>query len=214
MICPSRGRPNNIAGLIDAWTDTGTKSTLLVCVDDNDPTLPQYRDAVGNTAELIVGPRRRLVSWLNHIAVQFADQFDAIGLLGDDVRPRTQLWDSELLGSLPAVGIVYGNDLHQQAALPTHPVLDAEIVRRLGYLAPPELTHLYPDNVWKAWGETLGRLVYRGDVVLEHMHPHAGKAEMDDLYREVNSRAAYHTDRTAFETYMRTRFDADVELLR
>ena len=69
------------------------------------------------------------------------------------------------------------------------------------------------DDFWKTLGEHLGTLVYLSDVVLEHMHPNAGKAPMDDGYRAVNSRIAYRTGAAAFREYMHTRFAGDMEKL-
>ncbi len=206
VICPSRGRPQNIEALLECWATTDAKADLVVCVDNDDPLLDDYQQVP--TVQLVVGPRKSLGGWINTIAV--GANADIIGVIGDDVRPRTWMWDAEIQTVMTPLGIVYGNDLHQSEALPTHPFVDAEIVRRLGYLAPPGIEHLYLDNFWKALGEGLGTLTYCADVILEHMHPHAGKAEMDDGYKIVNSRAAYKAGRRAFESYMLHRFDADL----
>lgn len=182
---------------------------LVVCVDDDDPTLPQYRDV----CDPFVGPHRRLCGWLNLMSSAGAWGYHGFMCIGDDVRPRTPHWDVELCSSHMPLGITYGNDLHQRAALPTHPIIDADIVRTLGWMCPPGIEHLYPDNAWKAIGERLNTLVYRDDVILEHMHPHAGKADIDDGYRAVNSRQQYARDRAAFERYMAEQFERDMERL-
>ncbi len=210
VICPSRGRPQNIVALLDCWTDTQAEADLLVCVDNDDPLLEQYETVMAGRLGLLIGHRSSLTGWINLAAETECDRHDIIGVIGDDVRPRTAHWDSEIVGAMRPFGVVYGNDLHQCEKLPTHPFLDAEIVRRLGFVAPWPIHHLYIDNYWKALGEHLGTLTYCPDVILEHMHPHAGKAEMDDGYRAVNSRGAYQRDRRAFEQYMAHQFAADM----
>jgi hypothetical protein len=121
--------------------------------------------------------------------------------MGDDHRPRTLGWDQTLLyaattdGAGP--GIAYGNDLLQGANLPTQVCIDARIVELLGNMAPPQLTHLYVDNYWKALGEGAGCLRYCHNVVIEHMHPVAGKAAMDAGYERVNSGEMYARDESA-----------------
>ena len=207
VICPSRGRPHNIDQLLDCWATTDATAELVICIDDDDPTAGDY------PAGVMVGPRKSLTGWINHVAALNVDTHDVVGMIGDDVRPRTAGWDAELAGSLKPMGIVYGNDLHQSEALPTHPFLDMEIVRRLGYMAPPTLPHLYIDNFWKVIGERLGTLTYRPDVILEHMHPHAGKAPMDEGYRQVNARHAYKDGQRAFADYMTTQFAHDIAKL-
>jgi hypothetical protein len=211
VICPSRGRPGNIAALLACWTETTGAADLIVCVDDDDPSVAEYRHQFPASGEgVLVGPRRSLCGWINHVSVALCDVYDIIGMIGDDVRPRTYGWDAKVEQAMRRYGIVYGNDLHQRHALPTHPFLDAELIRRLGWMAPPTIEHLYIDNYWKMLGERLGTLTYLPDVILEHMHPHTGKADMDDGYRRVNSRAAYHRDRAAYQDYLVNDFEADI----
>ena len=214
IVCPSRGRPTNIAVLQHCWDDTTNAAELLVCVDEDDPTLNEYRALFPTSGRgLVVGPRKSLCGWINHVALALCDIHDAIGFIGDDVRPRTPNWDTELVDSLQPFGVVYGNDLHQGERLCTHPLFDSRFVQTWGFACPPGLTHLYVDNFWMSVGQRLGTLVYREDVILEHMHPHAGKADMDAGYREVNSRDSYRLDRAAYERYMTQRFDEDMERL-
>lgn len=72
LLVPSRGRPHNIARLIDAMDRTCRGDTrLVVGVDDDDPTLDSYYDFSEAECELIVesGLQRQLVRWLNRRAV-------------------------------------------------------------------------------------------------------------------------------------------------
>jgi hypothetical protein len=210
VVCPSRGRPGNIVELVDCWRDTGAAARLVVCVDDDDPTLADYHGAVaGSAVDLFVGPRKSLGGWLN-ATTYLADSHPIVGFIGDDVRPRTPHWDELIAAAMPAIGVVYGDDGHQGERMPTHPFIDSQIIRTLGFVAPPGVEHLYLDDFWKAVGVRLGTLTYLPDVVLEHMHPHAGKAAMDDGYAVVNSSPAYKSGRLAFARYMRDRFDADI----
>jgi hypothetical protein len=66
----------------------------------------------------------------------------------------------------------------------------------------PELVHLYIDNHWKAWGEALGTLTYLNDVLLEHMHPFAGKAETDAVYDAANAPEMYDADSLAYTKFV------------
>ncbi|HEY3484319.1 MAG TPA: hypothetical protein VGK49_02995 [Ilumatobacteraceae bacterium] len=209
VICPSRGRPGNIAELLERWEDTGSAARLVVCVDDDDPHLHEYR-RLG--VRLVVGKRASLGGWLNRMVGE-AEHHRIVGFIGDDVRPRTDRWDARIGEAMPEFGVVYGDDGHQHERMPTHPFIDARIIRRLGFIAPPGVEHLYLDDFWRAVGNHLGTLTYLADVELEHMHPHAGKAEMDDGYREVNSAAAYRHGRAAFERYMSSGFAADMAAL-
>lgn len=211
VICPSRARVANIAALLDCWEATEATAALVVCLDESDPELGAYRDVIRDRARCVVGPWRSLCDWVNHVAVKNIDGYDIFAQWGDDHHPRTHGWDRTVTAAMRPYGVVYGNDLHQGERLPTVAFVDARIVRRLGFMVPSEIQHLYMDNWFKALGERLGTLTYLPDVVFEHMHPHAGKSVMDDGYRAVNSREAYKAGAAAFKRYMAERFDADIE---
>lgn len=202
MLVPSRGRPGNIAALDTAWLATATGAAdLLVIADDDDPALPHYRQVCqerGITLE--VGPRLRLGPTLNRAAARHLHGYDAIGFMGDDHRPRTPGWDKAFVTELQRLGtgMVYGNDLLRSQDLPTAVAMTSDMVRALGWMVPPGLVHLFIDNAWLALGRTLGAITYLPDVVIEHMHPAAGKADTDDGYIECNSGPQVEADRTAY----------------
>lgn len=225
VIVPSRGRPHNIADLFVSWHATETNATLVVAVDDDDPTLPEYRAlfdvAHDDRYQLVVGPRLRLAGTLNAVAMsrimrEGALDTDIIGFMGDDHRPRTPHWDetiSDVFRHWPHC-VVYGNDLLQGMNLPTQVFMSAGIIKTLGYMVPPGLVHMYLDNTWKAWGQAMNRFVYLNDTVIEHMHPIAGKAKWDDRYEEVNAGSQYATDEAAFKKYVAGRLHDDAIKLR
>lgn len=220
VIVPSRGRPTAVAELVAALEETCTADTeLVIAVDSNDPALPGY-DQARRGAWMFVQDSHTMVEALNlaalrAIAPEKLDVF-AVAFLGDDHRPKTVGWDAAYLDALRefGTGLVYGNDLLQGPRIPTQVAMTADIVRALGYMAPPEFTHLWVDNFWKELGQALGRIRYLPDVVVEHMHPLAGKADWDDGYYRVNGSAVAEHDQTAFNIYMRTRFATDVAKVR
>lgn len=189
MIVPTRGRPQNAEALMEAWTIVNMKPVgrLLFVVDEDDPSLGDY---LSLSPEIFhVGPRRRLGATLNAVAWRYADVCDAIGFMGDDHLPRTQGFDIELMAELDRLGtgVVYGNDLIQGPNLPTAVAMTSDIIRNLGYMVPGGLVHMFADNAWKAWGESIGRLSYLPDLIIEHVHPLADKAPDDEGYREAAS---------------------------
>jgi hypothetical protein len=205
VIVPSRGRPANIAALIDAWqATTAGVAELLVAVDDDDPELNGYM-APSARAKIVLGPRERMGPTLNRLAVERAPSRFAVGFMGDDHRPRTEGWDVRMVEALREMGtgIAYGNDLLQREALPTAVFMTSDIIQTLGYMHPPGLVHLFLDNYWLGLGQALGRIRYLDDVVIEHVHPLAKTAEWDEGYREVNSQAMYARDHATFMRWVR-----------
>lgn len=202
VVVPSRGRPGNVAQLVQAWSATSTgDAVLVVAVDDDDPELPGYLD-LGLAARepditLLVQPAPgSMVAALNLAARDLARRHFAVGFCGDDHRFRTAGFDAEIVDALRdlGTGIVYGDDLFQRERLPTAVFMTADIIRCLGYMAPPELIHLAVDNFWLDLGRDAGCIRYLPDVVVEHMHPVAGKAPLDAGYERVNSPGMYARD--------------------
>lgn len=222
-IVPSRGRPDNIARLIDAWkATTSGVSDLLVCVDDDDPELLGYLRVV-NRARLAgpgagerVAPRTRLGPTLNAAAMENVDSYEALAFCGDDHLMRTPGLDGIWLHVLRRLGtgMVYGDDLLQHGAFPTAVAMTSDIVRALGWMSPPGLVHLNVDLAWKRIGDALGRLSYLPDTVIEHVHPANGKAPLDAGYESVNSPEMVAADGATFARWVARDLDADVERVR
>ncbi|GGK61462.1 hypothetical protein Sme01_03140 [Sphaerisporangium melleum] len=218
VIVPSRGRPSAVAELLDSWRQTtGGAAELLVVVDDDDPALPAYRALDVQVRVHASTGTRGIVPVLNAAAIEAAESYPMVGFFGDDHRPRTQAWDVTLAEALAELktGLVYGDDLLRGEALPTAVAMTSNIVTTLGWMAPPTFTHLWVDNVWHDLGHTLGRLRYLPGVVIEHMHPAAGKGQWDELYKTVNDDSMYARDKAAYKAYHESgQFDRDVAALR
>jgi hypothetical protein len=224
MICPTRGRPQNARQLWLAWQDAGTGlADLHFAIDDDDPWLDAYLATFNEMpgVNIAIRPRMRMVGTLNAAALELVDTYNYLGFLGDDHRPRTRGWDERFIAEMsgaqetfawsctspvsavrmPKTSIVYGNDLLQGEAMPTAVAMTSDIVRTLGYMAPPVMKHLCVDLVWKDWGLGIKRLTYLDDVIIEHMHPANGKAAMDTGYAEVNSIEMMTSDSAAYYVY-------------
>ena len=207
IIVPSRHRPASIGALLKSFGDTHTTSDLIVVLDDDDEYFQDYLnlDFRAND-QLMVIPRvgKGMARPLNIAADLLKDSYRHFAFMGDDHRPRTLNWDRKFIEALDGVdaGIVYGDDLLQGANLATACAMSGAIVRQLGGMVPPGMIHMYLDNFWMKLGNDLGALIYLPDVILEHLHPVAGKAEMDELYATVNNDEVMNADRLAFESYI------------
>jgi hypothetical protein len=86
------------------------------------------------------------------------------------------------------------------------------IVQELDGMVPDHLLHLYLDNFWKTLGLDIGALTYLPETIIEHMHPLAGKAEVDQGYVDVNAPEVYDADKIVFDKYINS--DEYRELVR
>ncbi|MFF7147485.1 glycosyltransferase family 2 protein [Streptomyces griseoaurantiacus] len=209
VIIPTRGRPQAVPELVAAWDETGATADLLFAVDTDDPQLDAYKREAAKLKtdprfRFTFGKRRRLVGTLNQQAVKAAKAYRFLAFLGDDHRPRPAAmpWDARIRECLSGgPGIVYGNDLLQGEKMATAVAMTSDIVTTLGYMVPDCLVHLCADLVWVDWGRGMGRITYLDDMVIEHLHPAAGKASVDAVYEDCNSPERASTDAAAYYEY-------------
>lgn len=221
VIVPSRARPDAAAALIETFQQTCTADThLLFAVDDNDPTLDVYRNlADQDWVDVLAagGEPKNMVTALNSAAehVVALGPF-AVGFMGDDHRPRTRGWDAAYVGALRELGtgIVFGDDLLQGGRLPTQCAMTTDIPRELGYMSPTTLVHMYVDNFWLSLGRQAQCIQYMPTVIVEHVHPAAGKVEWDEGHKRVNQPGIYAKDERAFSEYCQTSLADDVKKVR
>lgn len=213
LLVPSRGRPENIARLVQALEDTQSNIDLKVGIDEDDPKLQEYKRLAG--FELVVGERKKFGGTFNEMSMNNLD-YKYIHFVGDDMCPRTEKWDELMRKELEELGtgIVYGNDLYQGINIATQWAFTSDIPKTLGYAVPPGFVHLFIDNMYMELGKSIDRLVYMPSVIIEHIHPAAGKAEQDQTYVEANSSANWTNDRIRFEKYLAEELASDAAKLR
>lgn len=211
ILIPSRSRPQSIISLLEALGDTNTRSDVIVVIDDDDPYKESYLD-IEVTTMIVYRDGKGMARPLNKAASFLAWEYRHFAFLGDDHRPRTFEWDRLFIEELDAIetGIVYGNDLFMKEALPTAVAMTGDIVRALDGMVPKGMIHLYLDNFWLTLGRDLESISYMPDVIIEHLHPAAGKAEWDDQYKEVNASDIYIQDLAFLEEYLASQSYADL----
>lgn len=226
IVMPSRGRPARARAAVQAIRDTAVlvSTSVVLAVDADDPELEAYQKlrwpgdyrAEVSLVELAPEDTGNLVRATNTVSLRIAgeDPTAIIGNLGDDHVCRTPGWDRLVADALADPGIAYGDDLYQHDDLPTAPFISAEIVLALGWYALPDLEHLWIDNVWRDVGAQTGRLRYLPNVVIEHMHPLAGKGFWDPGYERVNNDAAIRRDGEAYGRWREVQMASDIEQVR
>jgi hypothetical protein len=199
---------------------TGATARLFIAVDEDDAQIPSYHKLLFDAPDFVSWlrcPTHTMVEALNYVAQRAVGKHDVIGFMGDDHRPRTPGWDHVMSERMSVSGpaVLYGNDLIQGPNLPTHVFLPSAFIHQAGHMAPETLTHLYVDNYWRELGTRTSTLTYVPEIVIEHMHPIAGKTEWDEGYRRVNDGSLYAADSAAFNEFVAAgRMDRDVAILK
>ena len=191
LLLPTRGRPHLVSRLFDSlamYTERLEDLELILYVDDDDETGQGISDHRFSLTK-IIGPPLSMGAY-NTICLGRASG-DLIMLMNDDVIVRTPAWDravGELARITPdGIFLAYPNDLHIGKRMCTFPVLTKKACELLLRPYPEEYKNYFIDwhvfDIFKrlrAKGHP--RIFYLEDVVFEHCHYMAGKAELDTTY--------------------------------
>lgn len=205
LICPSRNRAKQAERLAQSWRETRTGySQLLFVVNLADKLCERYRTIEETRFVQAHFPQQEVSDMLLGLSLGYYlfPNFKYYGIIGDDVRIRTEGWDEKMIEKIEnngGWGVVHGDDLYNHERYATHPIMSANIIETIGYISPPRLRHLYIDVVWKDIGEAIDKCFYMPEVIMEHLHPHAHKAEMDEVYER--SQALKEYDRAIYEEW-------------
>jgi hypothetical protein len=220
MLVPSRGRPESVARMAEAWGAAGGigRTELTWVLDHDDPKADSYNWELSQYPWMRVAWRLEwvpMVPKLNWAACLAAGMHSVVGFMGDDHLPRSPGWDEALFGFAMArkTAILYGQDGYQNRRIPTWWAMTSDVIKALGRMVPAPVQHLYCDNAVKELGERSKTLDYLPHVMIEHMHPVAGKAEWDDGYTRVNRGEQYDRDRAAFEGWLQDGAQRDATLI-
>lgn len=198
ILCPTRGRPDNLLRLIRTALDTasGPIEFVFYVDDDDQPTRALLTELNGRVPGLIlsmlVGPRILLSEAWNRCA-EIA-RAEILMHAGDDITFESNGWDDNVIHAFEAypdrLVFVHGDDRLQGRNLGTHGFLHRRWVDVIGYFVPPYFSSDYNDTWLTEVADMLDRRVYLPNVVTEHHHPLAGKAEWDTTHRERLERGA------------------------
>lgn len=214
LVVPSRGRPQNIARLLDSVRETRRIGTHVhVAVDEDDEKLPQYRAVMAKAGAegdiLTTGPRKGLCAWTNEIAVEQASRYPFLASFGDDHVPRTPGWDFALVRAITdmgGTGFSYPWDGTRED-IPEAVVVSSDIVQALRWMCEPTLAHWFPDNVWADLGRGAGCLRHCRAIAVDHINAVA-QGRPDATARD-NGRSL-EADRDAYWAWRRTRMADDI----
>ena len=213
VLCPSRGRPKAAAATLSSFLATrwDPESRLVFLVDTDDPTRGEYPAGTHRVRGGSLGNALREVASDTRVL----GTATSIGVIGDDVRFRTPGWDRMLDDWLTAgIGIAWGDDGWDhpwpKKEKASHWWLSRPIVDAMG-LCPPT-RHYYMDDYWAQLGWASGCARYFPHILIEHLHPMAGKGEMDPTYDR--SRRFIPRDKLWWQRWQARGKGADMRRLR
>lgn len=193
LLLPTRGRPL----LVRRFFESVIKKTecldgveVVLYVDEDDIESHNI-DCARLKVRKIIGPRSSMGFYNSRCLAEARGEI--IILVNDDMVVQTRGWDKrirELDESVQdKIYLAYGNDLLKGRALCTFPVLSRRTCEVLSDPYPVIYRGAFIDyhlfDIFKRLAHKgASRIFYLKDVVFEHMHYRAGKAERDSTYAQ------------------------------
>jgi hypothetical protein len=183
ILCPTRGRPENVKRLMESIISTSAEvPELLFYVDEDDDAFPHIAD---DYVHLVRGPRITLSQCWNELAKVATG--DILMFCGDDVVFKTKNWDVLVRNAFrripDKIAFVHGDDGCYGSKFGTHGFVHRNWVEAVGYLLPPYFSSDYGDT----WLNEVANSIHRRafvPMITEHMHFLFGKAELDQTHKE------------------------------
>ena len=193
LLVPSRGRPDGCLRMWRSALDTARDPLnlqLVLYLDTDDPTRPGYARWVTltDTARIktITGPRIVLSQMWNRCWEQADGEIGWHG--NDDITFNTPGWDAIIKGVFAdypdRIVFVHGADGIQNQALGAHGFLHRRWTETVGTFVPPFFSSDYNDTWLTEVADRLGRRRFLPGLDIEHHHPVAGKAALDQTHRD------------------------------
>ena len=193
ILLPTRGRPAQAERLLKSVVEMSAdlnRIEIVLYVDEDD-TASHAIQCKGLSINKIIGPRLSM-GGLNTACLERSTS-DIIVPLNDDMVIRTPDWDrriAEIHESFPdRVYLAYPNDLHTGEMLCSTPILSRTTCEVLTHPFPEAFQGGFIDyhlmDIFKRL-QVLGeeRMIFLGDVVVEHLHYQYGKSEVDATYEQ------------------------------
>ena len=198
-IClPSKGRTERLIEMINsALKQSSGKNVIEFCVylDSRDSLDLKRIIGTNYNIKIFKGPRLPTSSMTNFMYSQSSGEI--LMYAADDILFKTQDWDSIvaeiLINPRTEPRVLMTNDLSiTKGKNATHAFVSRAFCEVLDYLLPPYFESEFCDTWITEIAQKSKTLVYREDLIVEHMHHLWGKANVDETYIYRKSRYRHY----------------------
>jgi predicted SAM-dependent methyltransferase len=200
ILVPTLNRPKNIEDFsesIDKTTTDPSNVEIVFGIHEDDPTSKEKIEEINPKLKIDVRYEfiKRHDDGKVHLAFLWNQLYKKakhpiVGYFGDDVLSHTPGWDIEVKREFAEEKniLVACNDVHVQKGKNatlffTHKSFHDEI----GFYLNPKFRRWYTDTFWDVVFKNAGKLHFREDLVMEHLHPDIFKERLDETYKAMES---------------------------
>lgn len=173
-LLPTRGRIDNLRRFCNTAREMGTNTPGWVIVDKDDweANLFAYKE-VKNLLPLgwdfVTVEPQGYGGALRQIWARVKDM-KWVGLVSDDLVPSSMNWDKTLVSSLSGWNFVSAMNGFQDQRMHGATAWSGDLLRAIGWLFPPDLKHVFHDDVWETIGRDTGAWRIMPGVMTKHLH--------------------------------------------
>ncbi len=198
-IMPTFGRPWRCQEALSSIAVAGASRGLVIVDGDRDPLYDGL--VLPDRWRIVRLPANRGVCGVLNFVLNTRGYESWYGFISDDSVVRTEAFDLPLIDAAGRTGFANSADGWQaHARMHGAVVFGGDLLRALGWWAPPGLVHCFVDDAWEHIGRTLGNWVHVPQVMVEHIHFWNGKASHDETYRKAYT--SFESDRAKFVELM------------
>ena len=196
ILVPVLRRPHRVRSLLDSIRETTPDPyrVIFVCDTDDEEEIEACEEADDDHVEvmLVKAPYARKI---NEAVRQTHEPL--LLFAADDLLFHESWLENAKAAMTERIGVVATNDLYQErnqrGELATHPLVarwyaESPTIDK----SPGPLCELYPheyvDREFSEVARSRKAFAYAMTSIVEHLHPNAGKAEMDDIYAKQRAR--------------------------
>ncbi len=200
-ILPTYRRPDRCAEVIRCINYVGCSTPGIVVVNGMDDYQEYQKINLPKDWKMVFLPQNigccGAMNWAFH---NYPNE-PFYGLLCDDEYIYSSGWDTALVAAAGKNRIAHANDRWQSGKRQhLFVTFGGDLLRELGWWALPGLWHWYHDNVFESLSDGLDISRFCSDIIGEHKHYLAGKAEKDYTYQSGESRNGL--DQLVFQHWM------------
>lgn len=197
LLHATRGRPAMAYKARATWLDRAADPDAIehiFALDEDDETIGPFV-----TCRHVINYLRGPVAAWNEAA--WFSKGEILIQLSDDWEPPMH-WDKliiDAIGDTSKPAVLAVSDGHRTDNLLCMAILTRARYKQQGYLFHPEFFSMFSDNHFTDRAYADGVVIDAKDIVIEHLHPAFGKADMDETYARSNSTQNYDRGSKTFE---------------
>jgi len=220
LLHTTRGRPILAFKAFDEWvslSDRPEEIEYIMALDDDDPTIPIYKEELSKIDTnrvgrfvFNVGETRNIVEALNKVSLLISDTSELIISIADDMG-SSKGWDTLLLDILKPynnfeepkfIGVndgIFGSMLYL--------IINKAWFKRVGHILYPEYNGCYADDDMRETAHRLNSIIEAPHILFEHRHWIVGKSENDATYMRHNTPESIAQNLAIYEKRAARNFD-------